>query len=348
MTYKTLLKTATVLGALFTAFPAAADDTISAVASWSSLPLYKNYEAPFWTETLPGAVPGLTVELTPFNQMGIAGGDVFRLLGDGVFDVGMTVADYTVGDAPELEGLDVPLLASDAATARKMVDAARPMVEDIMMRRFDSRLLAIAPYPPQIVFCNAAISGLADLAGKKVRGSGRMTTKLLEALGAEGVNVAFGEVPGALQNGVIDCAVTGSGSGYSAKWYEATTHLLPLPLGGWDSVVTAMNLAKWNSLSDKTRQVILSQIQSQFEDPAWADLGHSLQNDINCLTGSGSCSSGEPASMKLVAATRADLDTARTALLNEVLPDWASRTDAEYIAAWNDSVGRVLNIKVSK
>ena len=50
-----------------------------------------------------------------------------RLLSDGVFDVGMTVADYTVSDAPELEALDVPLIAMDADTAKETVDAARGM-----------------------------------------------------------------------------------------------------------------------------------------------------------------------------------------------------------------------------
>jgi TRAP-type C4-dicarboxylate transport system substrate-binding protein len=116
-----------------------------------------------------------------------------------------------VADAPELEGLDVPLIALDADSARAKTEAARPMVEDIFRDRFNSHVLAIAPYPPQIVFCNAEIAGLEDLRGLKVRGSGRMTAKLLEALGAEGVNVDFGEVPGALQRGAIDCAVTGAG-----------------------------------------------------------------------------------------------------------------------------------------
>ncbi len=329
------------------AAPAMAE-TISAVGSWSSLPLNKQYETPFWTKTLPEAVPGLEVQLTTFDQMGVQGGDVFRLLSQGVFDVGMTVADYTVGDAPELEGLDVPLLAADADTARKMVDAARPMVEDIMAKRFDAKLLAIAPYPPQIVFCKDAITGLADLKGKKVRGSGRMTTKLLEALGAEGVNVSFSEVPGSLERGVIDCAVTGSGSGYSAGWHEVSTHLLPLPLGGWDPVVTAMNMTKWNALDDATKTTIETTIKSDFENPAWDEAAGSLANDISCLTGKGECTSGAPASMTLVEASKADEDTARAALVDTVLPDWASRTDAAYVATWNDTVGKVVGVKAGK
>ena len=168
---------------LATMTPAAAE-TLSVVGSWSNLPLHQQFEAPFWTKTLPAAAGGIEVQLTTHNQMGIQGGDVFRMLGDGVFDVGMTVGDYAVGDAPELEGLDVPLIATTTDEAKAMFEAARPMVDDIFAQRFNAKVLAIAPYPPQVVFCKGDVGSLADLKGKKIRGSGRMTTKCLEALGA--------------------------------------------------------------------------------------------------------------------------------------------------------------------
>ncbi|HAT85098.1 MAG TPA: C4-dicarboxylate ABC transporter substrate-binding protein, partial [Rhizobiales bacterium] len=76
------------------AAPALAQD-LSVVGSWSSLPLHKQFEAPFWSEKLPEASSGkINVSLTTHNQMNLGVGDVFRLLGDGVYDVGMTVADY--------------------------------------------------------------------------------------------------------------------------------------------------------------------------------------------------------------------------------------------------------------
>ena len=274
-------------------------------------------------------------------------GDVYRLLGDGVYDVAMTVADYAVADAPELEGLDVPLVALTADEARAMVDAARPMVEDIYNARFNSHVLAIAPYPPQVVFCNADVAGLDDLKGLKVRASGRMTAKFLEALGAEGVNVAFSEVPGALQKGVVDCAVTGAGSGYSAGWWEVSTHLMPIPLGGWDSVVTAINLDKWNSLDADTQSLIETQIKAEFEDPAWATAQNALVNDIACLTGNGDCPAGDARDMTLVEVSDADFEKAREVLVNEVLPDWADRVGADWAARWNDSVGEVVGVTIS-
>ena len=320
---------------------------LSVVGSWSSLPLHKEYEAPFWTETLPEASDGeFEVTLTTFDQMGVAGGDVFRLLGDGVFDVGMTVADYTVGDAPELEGLDVPLVATDAGAAREMVDAARPMVEDIMADRFGAKLLAIAPYPPQVVFCKPEVASLDDLKGLKIRGSGRMTTKFLEALGAEGVNVAFSEVPGALERGVVDCAVTGSGSGYSAGWWEVSTTLMTLPLGGWDAVVTAMNLDKWESLDDAQRTTLTEAIEAEFETPAWDAAASALENDVACLTGNGDCASGEPASMALVEPSDEDVERARSILTETVLPEWAERAGDDWAKRWNESVGAVVGVEI--
>jgi TRAP-type C4-dicarboxylate transport system substrate-binding protein len=340
-------RTLTILAATTAlATPTFAED-LSVVGSWSSLPLHIQYEVPFWTVTLPEASGGtINVELTTHNQMSLGLGDVYPLLGQGVYDVAMTVGDYAVADAPELEGLDVPLLALTADDARAMVDAARPMVTDIFHDRFNSHVLAIAPYPPQVVFCNHEINSLADLEGLKVRASGRMTALLLEALGAEGVNVSFAEVPGALQNGVVDCAVTGAGSGYSAGWWEVSTHLLPIPLGGWDPVITAMNLDKWNSLDGDTQALISSEIVTGFEDLAWASAQDALVNDVACLTGNGECPTGEARSMTLVEVSDEDFARARELLTSEVLPDWAERSGGDWAARWNDSVGQVVGVTI--
>lgn len=323
-------------------------EEFAVVGSWSNLPLYQQFESGFWTERLPELTDGqMTAQLTSFDQMGIAGADVYRMLGDGVFDVGATVADYTVGDAPELEGLDVPLIATDAAEAQAMVEAARPMVEDIMRDRFGAQVLGIAPYPPQVVFCRGAVASLADLQGKKVRGSGRMTTKLLEALGAEGINIAFSEVPGSLERGVIDCAVTGAGSGYSAGWWEVSDHLLTLPLGGWDPVVIAMNADRFDGLSADQQVMLVDAVAEGLEGPAWQAAQGGLEGDIACLTGDASCA-GSRAAMTVVEASDEDMAQAREILLAEVLPDWAARAGDEWAARWNETVGQTVGLTIDR
>ena len=322
-------------------------EELAIVGSWSNLPLYQDFETPFWTEKLPELTDGeFTAQLTSFDQMGIAGSDVYRMLGDGVFDVGATVADYTVGDAPELEGLDVPLVATTPAQAQAMVEAARPMVDDIMRDRFGAEVLGIAPYPPQVVFCKGEVASLADLEGKKVRGSGRMTTKFLEALGAEGINIAFSEVPGSLERGVIDCAVTGAGSGYSAGWWEVSDTLMTIPLGGWDAVVIAMNADRFDGFSEAQQATLKSAVAEGLEAPAWAAAEGGLDNDIACLTGTGDCASGEAASMTLVEPSEADVETAREILTTEVLPDWAERAGGDWATRWNETVGQAVGVTI--
>jgi hypothetical protein len=173
-----------------------------------------------------------------------------------------------------------------------------------------------------------------------------MTTKFLEALGANGVNVAFSEVPGALERGVIDCAVTGAGSGYSAGWWEVSDHLMTIPLGGWDPVVTAMNFDKWKSLSPEMQKLITDEVYSKFEAPAWAAAAGALEADIACLTGNGTCPAGDPASMILVEASDADLAKAKEILTTVVLPEWAERAGADWVKRWNDTVGKTVGVAV--
>ncbi|MFC2992129.1 TRAP transporter substrate-binding protein [Halomonas tibetensis] len=326
------------------------ETSIAYVGSWSSLSLYQNFERPFWERHLPEASGGrITTSVTTFDQMGLGGGEVYRLMSRDVIEVTSTVVNYAVQDAPELEGLDMPMIAPDVETARKVADAYRPVLADAFTERFrNAHLLAVVPYPSQMVFCNVAIDGLSDLAGKKVRASGRTTAEFLEALGAEGITLNFSEVPGALQRGVIDCAVTGSLSGYSSGWYEVSTHLYPLPVGGWDHVVTAMNGNKWASLSTETQAWLTAEIRDNYENPVWESAVEETREGVACLTGEGECTRGDPGNMVLVEATDEDYTEATRHLEETLLPNWANRVDQEWVDRWNETIGSVTGLTASK
>lgn len=354
MNTKKTLVSASLMGLAMASSAALAQEVDKAsfnyVGSWSSLSLYQNFERPFWEKHLPEASDGqITTEVTTFDQMGLGGGEVYRLMSRNVIEVTSTVADYAVEDAPELEALDMPMIAPDVETARKVAEAYRPVLADAFEQRYDgAHLLAVVPYPSQMVFCNADIDGLSDLKGMKVRASGRTTAEFLQALGAEGITLNFSEVPGALQRGVIDCAVTGSLSGYSSGWHEVSTHLYPLPVGGWDHVVTAMNGKKWNSLSEQTQEWLTAEIKENYEDPVWASAVDETKEGIACLTGNGECSRGDAGDMTLVEATDSDFTEASRHLEETLLPNWAQRVDQEWVDRWNETVGDVTGLSASK
>ncbi|MDR5907053.1 TRAP transporter substrate-binding protein [Franzmannia qiaohouensis] len=326
------------------------ETSLSYVGSWSSLSLYQNFERPFWERHIPEASgERISTDVTTFDQMGLGGGEVYRLMGRDVVEIASTVINYAVQDAPELEGLDMPMLAPDVATAREVADAFRPVLADAFAKRYqDAQLLAVVPYPSQMVFCNVEIDGLSDLEGKKVRASGRTTAEFLEALGAEGITLNFSEVPGALQRGVVDCAVTGSLSGFSSGWHEVSTHLYPLPVGGWDHVVTAMNGNKWASLSSETQEWLMSEIRDNYENPVWESAVEETREGIACLTGEGECTRGDAGSMVLVEATDQDYAEATRHLEETLLPNWANRVDQEWVDRWNETIGSVTGLTAAK
>src|SRR5690606_16662070 len=175
------------------------DTQLTFVGSWSGLSLHRNFERPFWGEHIPGASGGaIQVEVTTFDQMGLGGSEVYRLLSNGVFDMGATVADYTVEDSPELEGLDMPIIAPDAELAWEVAESYKPALHRAFHERFTSKPVPVVPFPAQVAFCNTEINRLADLGGRQIRASGPRTAEVLQARSAERKTRHVGQVGGAV------------------------------------------------------------------------------------------------------------------------------------------------------
>ena len=234
----------------------------------SNLSPYNDYEKPFWTQAIPSLSRGqVTAEIKGFNEMGIKGPELLRLMSQGVIEFGSATLSYFAGDNPINEAIDLAGLAPDVKTARQVTDAFTPVYAKLYGDSAKVRLLGISTYPGQVLFCNAPIRSLADMKGKKVRTSSRTQADFVEALGGASVTMAFGEVVPALQNKVVDCAITGSLSGYSAKWYEVSTHLMALPIN-WNQQIHAVNQGTWDKLDPKVRDFLQANVK-KLVDNIW-------------------------------------------------------------------------------
>ena len=321
----------------------AAGDQLRVVGSWSSLTLYKNYEHPFWTEVVPKEM-GIKTSMTSLSQVKLKGPAVVRQMNMGVFDVVHTVADYIVSDSPDLAGLDLPGVTTDLATARKAVEAYRPALAKYLANDFDVKLLSVVPYPAQVLFSRGPITGLDDLKGKKIRASGWTTSEFVTALGATGVTMSFSEVPQSLQRGVVDAAITGSLSGYSAGWGEVSKYIYPLPIGGWDYVIGVISMKTWNGLSAEQQQQLQLLIKEKLENPGWEVTAKETQEGIDCLTGK-ECPHGEPQMLTEVPVTDKARERVKQVLVENVLPALASKVKPETITTWNKTIGQVVGIQ---
>ncbi|TRO34325.1 C4-dicarboxylate ABC transporter [Pseudomonas sp. ALS1131] len=301
---------------------------------------FRAVERPFWSQTLPAASGGrITARLRGLSETGLKGPEMIRLLRAGAVEVGMGVFTFVAGDDPAFEGIDLPGMAADIDTARTIANAYKPVLQQRMAERHGVKLLATVPYTAQVFFCRDEINQLDDLRGRKVRVRGRNMADLVAALGASPVTLPFAEVVTAMQTGVIDCAVTGIGSGNAAKWYDVANHLYNLPVD-WSLGFYAIGLNRWQQLTPETRQVLLEQAQV-LEDALWQETARENRYALACNTGVGDCQIHRPAHMQAHSPTTAERQRLQETVL-KIAEDWGQRCGAECVERWNATVGKTI------
>ena len=320
---------------------------ITVLAGLSTRDAYRDVELPFWSKTIPAHSDGrIMVEVKGFDERGLKGPDVLRLMKQGVVEFGAVPLSYFVDDLPASEAIDIAGLAPDAKTARAMANAFLPALGKVYSANFQVRLLGISPYSPQLLFCNSRVSSLSDLKGKKVRTVTRTQGELIDALGAQSISVPFGDVPAAFDKKKIDCAIAGAMAAYKAKWYEAATHLMALPLG-WNQEIHAVGQKAWSQIDPEVQDFLITNID-QLIDSLWSYAITQNQLAIDCLSGAKACTLPAKGKMVLVRPTQTDLATLRQVASQKVLPKWAARCSTQCVTDFNQTVGKIAGLTARK
>jgi TRAP-type C4-dicarboxylate transport system substrate-binding protein len=310
----------------------------------SATPASIHDELPFWRETIPQASKGaITADVTPLDQMGIDDKTMLRLLKLGVMDFAAMDISKMAGDDPRFEGCDLAGLTLEVDKARAACNAYRAVIDRQMQRNWGAKLLAFGGNTPQVFWCRSEVKGLDDLRGKKIRVFNNTMRDFLAGLGATAVSMAFAEVVPALNNGVVDCAVTGSLSGNTAGWPEVTRSVYSMSLG-WSINVLAVNLNAWNRLDLKVRAFFEDQIKA-YEDKMWATLKRSTEEADNCNSGKQPCTLGKLAKITIVRVQPDDAKSHKKLVEQAVLAGWAKRCGAECVREWNKTVGKALGLE---
>ncbi len=119
-----------------------------------------------------------------------------------------------------LYGIDgVPFLATSYGESLKLYKASKKALDDKLAKQ-GMKLLFTVPWPPQGIFTNRTLNGVADMKGMKWRAYSPATSKIAELVGAQPVTVQAAEVSQALATGVIDSYMSSGATGYDSKTYE--------------------------------------------------------------------------------------------------------------------------------
>ncbi|WP_421928623.1 TRAP transporter substrate-binding protein [Neoaquamicrobium sediminum] len=320
------------------------ETTINVVGNLSITTQSQQLEQPFWNEGIAEASGGrITANFRPWNEMGLKGPEVFGLLADGVMNIATAQLGHHSGAAPINDGHDLAGLSATFDEFRKATDAFFPALQQYYRDELGLHLISLQSYQSQIMYCRDELGGLEDLEGKRIRSSGASQADFINHFGGSGVDVAFGEVQQALEQGVIDCAITGTLGGYTARWYEAARHLYTLPVN-FGAGATVANAAWWDGLDPAVQEFLTKEITDLSEE-MWALNREENDIGIACNT-DGPCPLGEPAGMALIEPTEADIAAKREALLNAVLPGWVERCGDVCKTEFNENLAEVTGLTI--
>ena len=308
----------------------------------SSSPHYKFNHLPFWTETVPAASRGqVTAEINPLDQLGIDDKTMLRIMRLGLTDFANIDVSKMAGDDPRFEGCDLAGIALSIQKARAACQAYLPVMDELMQKNWNTKILALTTSPPQVMWCRVPINGLADLKGKKIRVFNPSMRDFLAGVGAESISMSFAEVLPALERGVFDCGVTGNLTGNIAGWTEVTTHVFSIYMG-WSIGVEVVNLNTWKRLDPKLQAFFLAEMP-KYENKYWAYMEAATNEADNCNFGRGACTMAK--SVKLIEVPVKDSDAVlhKQLIENAVLRGYVKRAGPASAKEWNDTVGKTLN-----
>jgi TRAP-type C4-dicarboxylate transport system substrate-binding protein len=312
-----------------------------------AIPQWTRVDIPMLREGLPQRSNGrIRVTLASWPERNLNGPEIIRLVRSGQVEIGASALNTVAGDVPLLDMPDLAGLNPTIGQARQVAEALMPDINR-QLERFGVRLIAVAPYPAQVLFCRERVNSLADLRGKRIRTGGGSINDFVTAVGGQAVGIGFPEVYGALERGVVDCAITGTGSGNGARWYEVTTHMYALPVA-WSTFGYFANLAWWNRLDAPARDLI-TQTFAELQDAQWKLGEEATEDGIACNIGTrAGCSIGrlvENRPMTVTRATPEDLQTLRGILTNTVLPSFVRRCGAACAETYNRVVAPISGVR---
>ena len=316
-------------------------DVIGGLAGVSQ---YEKFEEPFWSTNVPVITGGrVQAHIVPSERSGVRGQDVLQLLRLGVVSFGNVLLALASSDEPELNAVDLPLLNPDIQVLKATVEIWRPRLKTLLEERYGVKLLAMYTYPAQVLFCREAFSGLADLAGRRVRTSSVGQSELISAIGGIPVVIPFSELVPAMRRGVVQCAITGSKSGNSIGLHEVSTHISRLGVS-WGVSIFAVNQAYWEALPEEIQQKLAEGIE-HLEQNIWVASDQETKNGFNCNAGLLPCIDGRLGNMTIVNNNEQDNSRRVSLLTDTVVRNWVKRCGNDCEHSWNELMSSTTGVR---
>lgn len=149
--------------------------------------------------------------------------DIKNSVRDGIVPAGELLVSRLENESPVYGADSVPFLASSYEDARKLYDAQRPFLEELLAEQ-GLQLLFSVPWPPQGIYAKKEANALSDLEGLKFRAYNLGTERVAELAGMVPTQIEASDIPTAFATGRVDAMITSPSTGVDSKAWDFLTH----------------------------------------------------------------------------------------------------------------------------
>ena len=284
----------------------------------------------------------VTINITSFPELGLAGTDTASLLADGTLSMTEIYGGYVGGEFPTLAVQYIWGLWPDHETHYKVLTNIAPDLDKVYEEELGAQVLMrnwIAG-DDQFFFSNKKLQNPEDFVGLKTRSHSAELSDWINHMGAAAQFMAFAEVYTALERGILDAGVTGANPGLSQRWYEVTTYMNGR-LYSFNSTTNVVNGGVWAEIPGDIQQILL-------EEGARQELEALRLTAIHNVTG---ITRNIEAGLELVEFGPEAQALSKRAGAESVLPNWLQRLGypdkgQEVVDVFNNKIGPFVGLRV--
>jgi TRAP-type C4-dicarboxylate transport system substrate-binding protein len=258
----------------------------------------------------------LTIKFHPGGDL-VSGPTTYKRIADGIADMGYSLQGYTSDQFPRSLLMELPGLATDNATAARMmwraIDLLQPEYEK-------TKIIALWSTGPNVIMTRKdPFRRIDDINGKRIRTPSAFLGEVAKAIGASPVSLQITDVYQSLQTGVIDAVLTGTAALEGFKLGEVVKHYSDYQFGV-SPLFAVMNQKSYERLSAAHRAVIdkTTGLALSLKGAATYDSEAIRQLDAELKAGRGELH-------KMTADERRRMDAAVLPLLDKIISDRESK-----------------------
>ena len=303
--------------------------------------LIESYWAPNLLERSKGQ---LELVATFAAEQGLNPFDMLSVIADGTLEMA-TIYSGLVQELPELEIQTLWGLYPSQETNFEAVATTLPDLDSIILEatdgvvvnhqwRMDTKLY---------LFGNMPLRTLHDIFTlRTIEASNPALSDWLLGMGPDRTYVPFLQLYGALEQGVLDAAISTADAAYGQKWYEVSRYMNG-PLHGIFASSNVISREQWDALPEDLRQILLEE-GAKYELEALRLA--SIQNDVGVLK-------NLREGLELVNFSDEINDFSfNEAAMRYVIPGWIGRlgggANNEIIRVFNEKVGPLVGLWITE